>query len=223
MRNARIEKICSHLPKGGKLADVGCDHGYCARQAFRLGLFEKVYVSDISEGSLSKAKKLLAKEIGEGRCVPVLADGMHGLPDDCDCLLIAGLGGEEIVRIVGEGYLPRNFVFQPMKNPEKVREFLLSKGANITADYTFGEGFYYEIIVGNTDRTPEYGYSEWELKFGRDNLLAPSPSFISKMKEERRKLKEYLARAELGQKSRGEIFDRLYEIEVITNAFEEDL
>lgn len=221
MKNKRIETICSHLPKGERLADVGCDHGFCARHAFRKGLFETVYISDISEGSLTKAKKLLAKEIGEGRCVPVLADGMHGLPDDCDCLLIAGLGGEEIVRIIKEGYLPKHFVLQPMKNAEKVRAYLLERGANITADYTFGEGIYYEIIVGNTQAPPAHGYSPWELKFGRDNLLSPSPAFIGKMKEERRKLKEYLVRS--GQKSRDGILERLYEIEVITNAFEEDL
>ena len=217
----RIKTICSHLPRGKKLADVGCDHGYCAQYAIRNDLFEKVYISDISAGSLKKAERLLAKSIESGRVIPVLADGMKGLPVDCDCVLIAGLGGEEIVKILKEGYIPETFILQPMKNSEKVRAFLVESGSKITADYTFGEGYYYDLIAGK--KTGGSEYSEWEILFGRDNLKAPSSSFIHKVAEEQGKLKNYLSRPNMQQESREEILKRLYELEVIINAFEDDI
>ena len=212
----RIQTLCAALPKGKKLADVGCDHGYCAEFALKNGLFERVYISDISAGSLRKAETLLQGFIESGRCIPVLADGMKGLPQDCDCVLIAGLGGEEIVRILKEGYIPPKFVLQPMKNPEKVRAFLLKSGCRITSDYTFGEGYYYDLIAGENaggDR-----YSEWEITYGRDNLRAPTPSFIHKLEDERAKLRTYLARKNMQRENREELRARLENIEVVLHS-----
>lgn len=206
----RVETICSLIPQGQKFADVGCDHGFCAQYVLNKGLFSTVYISDISRGSLRKAEALLKKYIDLGRCVPVLADGMKGLPNDCDCVLIAGLGGEEIVRILDEGYLPENFVLQPMKNSQKVREFLLERGANITRDFTFGEGYFYDLLLGVN--RGGCSYSPLELQFGKENLRSPSLSFFHKIEAECRKIDDYLLR-DLGENSRREMTERksLYE------------
>lgn len=202
----RIKTICSHLPQGKKLADVGCDHGFCAQYALSSGLFETVYISDISAGSLKKAETLLNRYVAEGRCVPVLADGMKGLPKDCDCVLIAGLGGEEIMRILSEGYLSEKFIFQPMKNAEKLRKYLIERGAKITADYTFGEGYFYDLIVG--EREGGSAYTEEEILFGRDNLRTRSPSFLHKCEDEMSKLRAYLERKDMSAESRAEVMNR---------------
>ncbi len=218
----RIKIICSHLPKAELFADVGCDHGYCTQFMLRRGLCRTAYISDISKGSLSKAEELLFCEIAEGRCVSVCADGMKGLPAQCDCVLIAGLGGEEIVRILTEGYVPRKFVLQPMKNSERVRAFLLERGCAIVSDDTFfAEGKYYDLITGENTGASEY--SDWEIAFGRDNLKRKSQAFFGKLKGEERKLRAYLAQTGMSEKSRDDVLRRLYEMEVITDAFEEDL
>ena len=114
----RLREICSRLCKTAVFADIGCDHGYCTQYMLGNGLCEKAYISDISRGSLRKAEILLAEHIRAGRCFPVCADGLEGLPEPCDLVLIAGMGGEEIVRILSSGIPPR-FVLQPMKNSEK--------------------------------------------------------------------------------------------------------
>ncbi len=215
----RIRTICAHLPKVQSLADIGCDHGYMAQFALKNGLCEKVYISDISAGSLSKAEELLKEHVRAGRCVPVLADGMKGLPRDVGCVLIAGLGGEEIVRILEEGYIPEKFVLQPMKNSEKVRAYLVEKGCAITADYTFGKGYFYDLIAG--EREGGADYTEWEIAFGRDNLLTRPAAFCGKVNKEKKKLRGYLARPDLQQKSRDEVLARLFTLEVITNALED--
>lgn len=212
----RISFICAHLPKSKIFADIGCDHGYCTLYALRRGLCEKAYVSDVSEGSLSKAKKLLAEYTAAGKCAPVLADGMSGLPEPVDCALIAGLGGEEIVRILQEGYLPEKFVLQPMHNSEKVRRFLVEKGAKLNTDITFGEGYYYDLIAGERAGGSDYG--EDELFFGRDNLRAPSPPFLHKWEGEAEKVRSYLARDNVSERSRLELTARLERIETLWRA-----
>ena len=131
----RLKEICAHIPKCAVLADVGCDHGYCAQYALESGLAQKVYITDISEKCLEKAISLLQKEIDEGRCIPLVGDGLSVLPEPA-AVLIAGMGGEEIIKIL-TGQLPPIFLLQPMKNSEKLRRFLLERGANITLDYTF--------------------------------------------------------------------------------------
>lgn len=213
----RLRSICSQLPKASVFADVGCDHGYCAQYMLENGLCERVYISDVSAGSLSKAERLLSEAVASGRCVPVLADGMKGLPPDCDCVLIAGLGGEEIVRILSEGYLPSRFVVQPMKNSERVRAFLLERGCSVTADYTFfAEGKYYDLIAG--ENAGGSVYSDWELRYGRDNLKDRPAAFLNRLREEQGKIRARLCCKEMKRESREELLKRLYEMEVITDA-----
>ena len=101
----RIDIICSHLPEADVFADIGCDHGYCTQYMLKNRRCRLAYISDISAGSLQKARTLLAREVEEGRCIPVVADGLDGVKE-CDLVLIAGMGGEEIVRILERGYLP---------------------------------------------------------------------------------------------------------------------
>ena len=141
----RLKEICAAIPPSKVLADVGCDHGYCAGYALQKGLCEKVYITDISEKCLEKAKRLLKSEIERGRCIPLVGDGVSVLPEPCT-VLIAGMGGEEIVKILSS-QIPPVFLLQPMKNSEKVRRFLIERGCHITLDYTFEDGKFYDLMM----------------------------------------------------------------------------
>lgn len=204
----RLKEICSHIPKSKAFADVGCDHGYCARYALKNGLAERVYITDISEKCLEKAKALLNKEIEAGSCVPLVGDGLRVLPEPCT-VLIAGMGGEEIVKILSYA-IPPVFLLQPMKNTDKVRRFLVERGCGITLDYTFEDGKFYDLILGTRDGGD--GYTEREFIYGRDNLKNPSPAFLKKIRAECGKLESYL-NASLSQEERDKIRKRLEEKE----------
>ena len=136
----RIDTLCSLLTPARSFADVGCDHGYCSEYALKNGLFETVIFSDISKGSLQKAERLLATYVREGKAKPVLGGGFYGVPKDVEEVLIAGMGGSEIIGILSDeryGFIPEKFVFQPMLNAEKLRKYLLENGAYIQRDFTF--------------------------------------------------------------------------------------
>ncbi len=216
----RQKIICSHIPAVEVLADVGCDHGYMTEYALKNGLCKRAYLTDVSAESLKKAETLLQKEIAEGRCFAVCCDGMKGLPALPDCAVIAGMGGEEILHVLQESGIPSQFVLQPMKNAEKVRAFLVERGCEIFADYTFEDGKWYDIIVGKNEGGSQYG--EWELLFGRDNLKNPSPAFYRRTKKERSDVYKRLKNPALSQKSREKLLEKLRRLEVIVNAVEED-
>ncbi len=214
----RQKIICSHLPKVKTLADVGCDHGYMAQYALENGLCEKAYLTDISRESLKKAEKLLQKQAQQGKCEFFCCDGLRSLPFMPDCALIAGMGGEEIIKILSVRELPSHFVLQPMKNAEKVRAFLLGRGALITADYTFEDGKWYDLIVGKKEGAS--AYTEREIAFGRDNLSNPSPAFLAKIGKELREIMLRMNEGRLSEKSYAEMNERRMILEEIRSEAE---
>lgn len=165
----RIEELCALIEPCGSFADVGCDHGYCARHVLQSGKCGNVLITDVSAKCLAKAEKLLAEFIESGRCRASCCDGLALVPEDTEQVLIAGMGGEEIIKILTEGFIPRKFIFQPMKNAPKLRRFLLTHGCKITYDGVFKDGKYYFVIKGERSGG-SVGYTPAELAFGRDSL-----------------------------------------------------
>lgn len=181
----RIDTLCSLLTPSLSFADVGCDHGYCSQYVLENALAQKVIFSDVSKGSLAKAQALLCDWVEEGRAVGVLGDGFFGVPKDTEQVLIAGMGGHEIVSILSHkrfGFIPKRFVFQPMHDAEKLRRYLLENGAYIERDYTFEDGKYYDVIVGGKETGKATSpYSEAEYEFGRENLATMPSAFCNRL------------------------------------------
>ena len=173
----RLEKLLSLIEKCGVFADIGCDHGYVSYEVLSRGVADKVYAADISPYSLEKARALVGGEF-EGRFFCFVSDGFTNVPDDVDCALIAGMGGEEILHILNnKEVLPKTLVLQPMKNTEKVRRGVVGLGYGIDRDLTFFEGGkYYEVVRAKKDFLSA-PYSEEEYAFGRDNLAGNNPDF----------------------------------------------
>ena len=166
--NGRIPQICARLDKCSVFADIGCDHGYCTRYMLDNGLCDRAIVTDISQKSLNKAAKLLNEEVRKGKIECVCCDGLDKVRG-ADLVLIAGMGGEEIVGILKRGYIPERFVFQPMKNAGLLRRYLVENGCRIIEDTLFRSGKFYFIIKGEREGGT-YEYSDAEYAFGRDSI-----------------------------------------------------
>lgn len=209
----RIDTLCSLLKKTPTFADVGCDHGYCSQYVLAENLCERVIFSDVSQGSLEKAKKLLAPYVRAGRATAVLGNGFFGVPKDVAQVLIAGMGGYEIIQILSHpkyGFLPENFLFQPMHDSASLRRYVLANGGILERDFTFVDGRkYYDVLLGRKARDGEVQtYTEGQLLFGRENLLNRPAEFLSRTERELKNLDKYMVAPRLSEESRLRLLQR---------------
>ena len=214
-RTKRLQTVCGQLSPCDTLADVGCDHGYCTLYALERGLCRRAVISDISRSSLHKAEELLSSYIAEGRVESVCCAGLSQIPRNCDQVLIAGMGGEEIVKILEGGFLPQGLVLQPMKNTEKVRAFLLEKGYCLVRDFLFYDGPKHYDLLRAERGAPPRAYGSLELEFGYDNIRAPSPDFRRFLRGE---IENARGRLEKADASRAALQERLRRLEEALHA-----
>ena len=184
-------------------------------------LCERAIFSDVSKGSLAKAEKLLAPFVEEGRAVGVLGDGFYGVDKSVDEVLIAGMGGSEIVAILSDekyGFIPKRFVFQPMHDSEKLRRFLIQKGAYIEKDYTFEDGKFYDVIVGGVEEgQARVAYTDAEYEFGKDNLALMPDAFVKRTKKQIANIDKYLLQPNLQQDSKDALIQRQARLQGVLN------
>lgn len=174
----RLDIILSHVLPCGTFADVGCDHGIVAVGVLKKGICRRVIAADISEASLRKAINLADNE-RIGGLVTVVSDGFKNINERVDEAVIAGMGGEEISKILIDcKFLPARLILQPMKNADKLRRLLVGTfHYPITDDYLFFDGEkYYDMIVADRRGTFKT-YTENEIYFGKGNL-GGNPDFI---------------------------------------------
>lgn len=216
MNKKRISFLSTLLKDADTFADVGCDHGYLSKYMLDNGLCEKLYFSDIIGASLKKAECLLSDYVKKGVAIPVLCDGLKNIPSDVDEVLIAGMGGEEIVRILSDktsGFIPKRFVFQPMHNAEKLRAYLIANGGYIERDFTFFvNGKYYDVLVGERS-AKENGYTEAEIEFGKDNLRQKIPCFFERVEKLLKDAKGYVKTESLQAENKEKIEKKIKRLE----------
>ena len=150
----RIYAIAEQVNKGESAADIGTDHGYVPMLLMREGVSPHVIMSDISEGSLSKAVQTF-RDCGID--VPDTAfrtgDGLETIaPGEVDDVIIGGLGGLTIAEILDADIAKsRSFgklILQPRKHSGNLRYYLYTHGWDITGEYLAPEGkFVCEIIT----------------------------------------------------------------------------
>ena len=94
----RLALLASLVPQGAVLADVGTDHGYipvCLRQR---GVIDRAIASALGREPLEHARRT-AEEYGVGGSDLRLCAGLDAIaPEECDTIVIAGMGGELILR-----------------------------------------------------------------------------------------------------------------------------
>lgn len=185
----RIERILAEIPPSDLFADIGCDHGYVAKAVLDRGIGKKVIASDVSAKCLAKAETLLAEYVKEGRCEAVVSDGFDKI-DYCDTALIAGMGGEEIIKILKKSdFLPDNLLLSPMKNAKELRKYVTEIGYKTVKDFTFkaADKFYLLIVLSKG----EDSLTEEEAEFGRTNVTELPNDFKEWAAAEYAKLTNY--------------------------------
>lgn len=125
--------VCAQMVRTGtKLADIGTDHAYLPVWMEKQELISSAVAADINPGPLARAKENIARYQAQS-IATCLSNGLESInPDDAQDIVIAGMGGELIIRIlsaapwVKEGN--RRLILQPMTGAKEVREYLQAEG-----------------------------------------------------------------------------------------------
>ena len=170
----RLRAAADLVRQDAYIADVGTDHGYIPIFLLESGKCEKAFAMDVNEGPLKRARDHIAIH-GLSRKIELrLSDGVKALePGECECVVIAGMGGGLAIKILEEGkevfQSLKEFVLQPQSELSKVREYLWKEGYQVVAeDMVEEDGKFYPMMKVTKGTDEEY--SNIELRYGR-NLL----------------------------------------------------
>ena len=156
------------IPMNGiGLADVGTDHAIIPISLAQKGYQGKLFASDIHNGPLQKAKHD-AEEAGVAeKIVFQLCDGLSMCPpEEVDCILIAGMGGETICRILDQAEWifdrPYRFILQPMTHAEVLRYWLVHNEFQIDREEIVLENAQlFQIISATMGKSVRYSDPEY--------------------------------------------------------------
>lgn len=149
----RLKKIAANIEPGVGFADVGTDHGYIPAALALGGYTGQIYATDIHSAPLQRAVKT-AEEAGVADRIRFLCcDGLALCdPETIDTIVIAGMGGDLICRILDEAAwcLSEKYklILQPMTKNEVVRYWLVNNGFGIEREQLSPDGDkVYQIII----------------------------------------------------------------------------
>lgn len=126
----RLSTAAGMVRRGKIICDVGTDHALLPCFLWERGERE-LFACDINDGPLEAAR--LTAEKYNARITLIKSDGLKNVPP-CDDVIIAGMGGELIARIVADCPFTTpdtRFILQPMTKHEILRRELYKSGFEI--------------------------------------------------------------------------------------------
>ena len=219
----RLERVVSFVRPCASAADIGTDHALVPVELVRRGIVKKALAMDVRPGPLSRAKEQISRAGLSDQIEPRLSDGLAALkPQEAETVIIAGMGGELIIRILTEGRHMWDSVAQWVLSPHsevfKVRDWLLENGFAIEKeDMVCEDGKYYVLMdvrrAGSGIESPARDAEFVRLLYGDSLIRERNPVLAQYLKEEEQMFMEL--EASLRQSAKGSLraAERLKETE----------
>ena len=148
----RLSAIADMVTTGNRLVDVGCDHGYLPVYLIQQKKIPSAIAMDVRKGPLSRAKEHIRQYGLEEYIQTRLSDGLENLKaGEGDTLVIAGMGGPLMERILTDGQSVRDsfseMILQPQSDIPHFRRFIQSQGFQIVEEKMVEEeGKFYPMM-----------------------------------------------------------------------------
>ena len=173
----RLLAVAELVQKGARVIDVGTDHALLPVWLIQTGRASHVWASDLRQGPLDSAARLVT-ETGTGDRIALrLTDGLHGFgPADADTVIIAGMGGETMVSILSEAPWVRDvrLILGPQSKQATLRRWLAENGFNAETERLVADaGRLYPILTVLAGSSPPY--TEAEYHTGLWQLIRDDP------------------------------------------------
>lgn len=168
----RLQRVAANVLSGGVVADIGCDHGFTSIYLVSGGQAASAIAMDINPGPLQRATEHVQSYGMQNQIQIRLSDGTQALrPGEADTILISGMGGGLIERILRQNPdvtgSARELVLSPQSEIFRVRKTLHDMGFRIASEEMISDmGKYYVIIRAvpgkeNYFREDEYIYGKY--------------------------------------------------------------
>ena len=207
--NKRLSALYEKIPPGVGVIDVGTDHGYLPTALAASGYPGRIFASDIRTEPLQAARKTAARAGVSERIEFLLCDGLALCPPDAvDTIVIAGMGGDTIVKILDEAEFCMDsrylLILRPMTKPEVLRYWLAYNEFEILSESLVQDaGNLYQILTarfgGNTK------LCDAELFVGKASLTEDPDLYRLALEQ----LEKRLSKALVGMQGREEDSPRL--------------
>lgn len=186
----RLTTIIDEI-EGNRLADIGADHGKVVVSAICMAKIKTAVAVDISSKSLVKAQKLAKLKGVNDKISFLVGDGLRMVDNSVDCIVIAGMGGIEISKILQQKLFNAKYILVPHQDSFILREFLMKNNFTIQKDYVVEEGRrFYDIIVASVGNS---NYTSDELYLGKNK--PSTEDFERKILYKKNKIKKIIDNA----------------------------
>ena len=185
----RLLCCASMVQSGSRVADIGTDHGYLGIYLLQSGAARHVIACDLRKDPLENARRN-AKLFGvDGEMEFRLSDGLEKiLPDEVDTVVMAGMGGDLIQKILSQCPWRKReglqFILQPQSAGNVLRRWLCEDGFEIQREEPVQDGHFL--------------YTVMDIRQGEPSPLTPGTEYASPalLKGESPLVGNYLARVE---------------------------
>lgn len=194
--NIRLTEIAKMVHKGMITADIGTDHAFLPIYLVQHNICNRVYACDIAEGPLKSARENVASVGMQDRIPLILSDGLKNVPEDVNCIVIAGMGFK-----TAEGILERDFhrlrdfdqiIVEVNRDTIDMRNWIKEKKFFIQDEvYVYDRGHDYVTIAFDTHKSSDYSYSD--IILGPVLFLKKEQAYYDYLRRRRDKIKNIIA------------------------------
>ena len=148
----RLLCCASMVQPGSRVADIGTDHGYLGIYLLQSSAARHVIACDLRKDPLENARRN-AKLFGvDGEMELRLSDGLEKiLPDEVDTVVMAGMGGDLIQKILSQCPWRKReglqFILQPQSAGNVLRRWLCEDGFEIQREEPVQDGHFLYTVM----------------------------------------------------------------------------
>lgn len=201
----RLSAVAELVTPGGRIADIGTDHGYIPIWLMLEQKISGAVAMDVRRGPLERAKAHIAEYHLEKYIEVRLSDGLAKLKSgEADTIVIAGMGGPLMARILQEGQevlsSVKELVLQPQSDIGEFRHRLHVLGYEIVCEnMIFEDGKFYPMMKAvpavQTESSMD-SYREIEYQYGHFLLKEKNPVLNDYLHKEQETVSSILKRLE---------------------------
>lgn len=209
----RLSAVADLVGSCDLLADIGTDHAHLPVAMIQWGRCNRAFACDVNEGPLLRAKSAVEKYGLSHQISLIRSDGLHAVPPQYDALVIAGMGGDLIARILYEcpPTCAEKIILQPMTKPEVLRRFLFRHGYSILRERAVTEGEKRYVLL-SVSRTPTPEFTDADCYLPRNLDCTPDAlDYVEKLLSSHQKRLLGLRRAETPDAAAIDFEEQLYQ------------